>query len=87
MTPSRAGTRWVFALSALLLSLYALNIALGIAAVKFGLDVWRLGDVGEFLLVLNCMIFFVVGLVADEERRARRLEEVVDVPIAKGGVQ
>ena len=52
-----------------LLTLYAFNIALGMLAVKAGLTTWRLGDVGEFLLVLSCMAFFVAGLVADEKRQ------------------
>ena len=46
------------------------NVALGMAAVKLGAAVWRLGDVGEFLLVLSCMAFFVAGLIADEEESA-----------------
>jgi hypothetical protein len=88
----RPGTRWVFVMSAVLVALYALNIALGMAAVKLGFAVWRLGDVGEFLLVLACMGFFVAGLVADEDRRAARPEEaageeVDDSHRTEGGMQ
>jgi heme A synthase len=83
----RRRTRWVFAISAALFALYALNIALGMAAVKLGFKVWRLGDVGEFLLVLTCMTFFVAGLVADEEQRAGRPEEAGDPHTTEGGEQ
>jgi hypothetical protein len=51
--------------------------------VKLGVAVWRLGDVGEFLLVLGCMTFFVAGLVADEERRAARREGAGDPHITE----
>jgi hypothetical protein len=66
----RSMGRWLFGVAAGLLFLYALNVALGMLAVKAGLPTWRLGDVGEFLLVLSCMAFFVAGLVVDEEHRA-----------------
>jgi hypothetical protein len=61
-------TRWLFGIAALLLLLYALNIAAGMLVVKTHATIWRLNDVGEFVLVLSCMAFFVAGLVADEER-------------------
>ena len=83
----RSGTRWAFAISAVLFALYALNVALGMVAVKLGLGVWRLGDVGEFLLVLACMTFFVTGLVNDEDRGAQRREEAGNSPITGGGEQ
>lgn len=35
--------------------------------IKLGVIVWRLGDVGEFLLVLAAMVFFVSGLLAIED--------------------
>jgi hypothetical protein len=68
--PASRSKRSVFAIAALLLVAYAANVALGMAAVKLGAAVWRLGDVGEFLLVLSCMAFFVAGLIADEEESA-----------------
>lgn len=62
--------RRLFAVAAVLLLLYALNIVLGMLAVKAGLGRSRLGDVGEFLLVLACMAFFVAGLIVGEEEKA-----------------
>jgi hypothetical protein len=79
-------TRWLFGTAALLLILYALNVALRIAAVKFGVALWRLGDVGEFLLVLWCMAFFVAGLIAAEERHAAPEGEAGDNHRTEGGV-
>lgn len=58
--------RWLFSAAALLLAVYAANIALRLAHIKFGADEWRLGDVGEFLVVLGCMVVFVTGLLALE---------------------
>ncbi|MEO8537550.1 MAG: hypothetical protein ABI533_08475 [Betaproteobacteria bacterium] len=58
--------RWLFSAAALLLAVYAANIALRLAHIKFGADEWRLGDVGEFLVVLGCMVLFVAGLLALE---------------------
>jgi hypothetical protein len=69
--PTRAGvaaTRWPYGIALALLALYALNVALGMLAVKGGIALWRLGDVSEFVLVLLCMAFFVAGLVAGEAR-------------------
>ena len=55
-----------FVISGLLLTLYVVNMAARIAHIKFGADVWSVGDVGEFLLVLLCMVFFVAGLLVLE---------------------
>ena len=48
--------------------MYAANVAAGMLVVKAGATIRRLDDVGEFVLVLACMAFFVAGLNADEER-------------------
>jgi len=61
--------RWL-ALAALTFVLYLVNMALRIAQIKFGVPTRSFGDVGEFLLVLLCMIFFVAGLLAIEARNA-----------------
>ena len=74
-TASTSPVRWLFGIAALLVLLYVGNIALGMLAAKTGAAVWRLNDVGEFLLVLSCMAFFVAGLVLDE----------VDTNATKGG--
>ena len=61
--------RLVFVLAAIGLSLYMLNIAAGMAAVKLGWKLTRLNDVWEFLIVLVSMVFFVAGLLAIEGER------------------
>lgn len=61
--------RLFFVLAAIGLSLYILNIATGMAAVKLGWKLVRLNDVWEFLIVLVSMIFFVAGLLAVEGER------------------
>ena len=55
-----------FAIAGLLLALFAANMAARIAQVQFAATVWSVGDVGEFLLVLLCMVFFVAGLLTLE---------------------
>jgi hypothetical protein len=83
---TKATPRWLFGIAATLLVLYAMNIVLRIAAVKFGADTWRVGDVGEFLLVLAGMVFFVAGLIADEERLAIPARAEGDSNPTQGGV-
>ena len=61
--------RWFFVLAAIGLSLYILNIAAGMAAIKLGWKLARLNDVWEFLIVLVTMVFFVAGLLALETER------------------
>ncbi|MEO5764334.1 MAG: hypothetical protein ABIR52_03415 [Casimicrobiaceae bacterium] len=73
-----AGARWLFGVAIALFALYVVNIALGMLAVKGGVSTWRLGDVGEFVLVLSCMGFFVAGLVTDERPAPQKAEEAVD---------
>ncbi len=77
--------RWLFGVAAGLIVLYALNVGLRIAAVKFGAAPWRLGDVGEFLLVLFAMAIFVAGLIADEERHAAPMQADGDSHPTEGG--
>ena len=48
----------MFVLAAIGLSLYMLNIAAGMAAVKLGWKLTRLNDVWEFLIVLVSMVLF-----------------------------
>jgi hypothetical protein len=74
----------MFGIALLLLALYILNVALGMLAVKAGMTTWRFGDVGEFLLVLSCMAFFVAGLAADE---MRQVDGAGGSKTTKGGVQ
>ena len=79
--------RWMFAIASVLVLLYALNIALGMLAVKFGYATRRLGDVGEFVLVLSCMAFFVAGLIADEPEPATDTHEEGTSNPLQGGEQ
>ncbi len=80
-------SRWLFGLAGGLIVLYALNVGLRIAAIKFGATPWRVGDVGEFLLVLAGMVFFVAGLITDEERRAAPTVVEVESNPKPGGVR
>lgn len=57
------GQPW-FGIAALLLLGYAYNVAARIAQVKFALPLWHVGDVGECVLVLLSMSFFVAGVLA-----------------------
>lgn len=66
-TDRRSARPW-FVLAALFTGLFALNIALRMLHVKLGIALWRVGDVGEFLLVLIAMAFFVAGLLLIEEK-------------------
>ncbi|MEP7064111.1 MAG: hypothetical protein ABI881_17105 [Betaproteobacteria bacterium] len=60
--------RVAFTAASVLLLLYAANVALRIAQIKFGAATWSIGDVGEFLLVLAGMVCFVAGLLILEAR-------------------
>jgi hypothetical protein len=62
-----SGRPW-FILASLLTAAFGLNVALRMLEVKRGMSVWNVGDVGEFLLVLLAMVFFVFGLLCIEER-------------------
>lgn len=73
-----------FLIAGLLLTLYVVNMAARIAHIKFGADAWSVGDVGEFLLVLLSMVFFVAGLLALED--ADSPVDVMTKP-TQGGVQ
>ncbi len=59
--------RWQFVFASLFASAFALNVALRMLFIKAKIDIWRLGDVGEFVLVLAAMAFFVSGVLAIEE--------------------
>ena len=46
---------------------YAANVLLGKAAMALKWNVqWRLSDIAEFLVVVACVAFFVIGLLARE---------------------
>ncbi|TSA15204.1 MAG: hypothetical protein D4R74_06800 [Betaproteobacteria bacterium] len=69
MTDNRNGARKWFMLAGLFTGLFFVNVALRMLFIKLGIAIWRLGDVGEFLLVLAAMVFFVSGLLSIEEKR------------------
>ena len=78
--------RWApFAIAGVLLALFAANMAARIAQIKFAADVWSVGDVGEFLLVLLCMVFFVAGLLTLETDSADSPADVIKP--TQGGTQ
>ena len=58
---------WQFALAGLFVAAFAINVTLRILFIKHNITIWRFGDVGEFLLVLVAMAFFVSGLLVSEE--------------------
>ncbi len=80
-------TRWLFGIALCMITLYALNIALGMLEVKAGVAIWHLSDVGEFLLVLSCMAFFVAGLIADEKPLETSPDREGEPNATKGGAR
>ena len=62
----RRGRIWLV-LAAVFTGLFVLNVAMRMLFIKQGIALWRLNDVGEFLLVLVAMAFFVLGLLTAEE--------------------
>jgi hypothetical protein len=63
---SRALARLNYRLAGLALAVYVADVLLGKAGVVFKfVPPFRLGEVGEFLVVLVAMVFFVTGLLAE----------------------
>jgi hypothetical protein len=63
MTANRA-TRWWYRLSMGLIGFYGIYVVLGKVGQKAGFELpVRLGDVGEFVVVLAGMAAFVAGLL------------------------
>jgi len=64
-----AATRVCFRVAATLLILYVIDVLVGKAAVLLQFSVpWRLGNIGEFVVVLAAVIFFVAGVLVIEAR-------------------
>lgn len=61
------GRLWLV-LAGVFTGLFMLNVAARMLFIKQGVALWRLNDVGEFLLVLVAMAFFVIGILAAEEQ-------------------
>jgi hypothetical protein len=65
--PVPRAARRAYGVSALLLAIYALDVLAGKAASLAGIHLeWRLGDFGEFLVVLAMCVTFVAGLMLSE---------------------
>ena len=61
--------RVCFRVAATLLILYVVDVLVGKAAVLLQFSVpWRLGNIGEFVVVLAAVIFFVAGVLVIEAR-------------------
>ena len=62
------GDRLAFFVFVVTLSLYFLNIIMGKASIQWGWDVFYLGSISEFLLLLATSISFVVLAVHREAK-------------------
>lgn len=60
------GRLWLV-LAAIFMGVFVLNVASRMLFIKQGIALWRLNDVGEFLVVLVAMAFFVLGILAAEK--------------------
>ena len=58
--------RLAYALAALLLSAYGINVLIGKGSAAFGWQLPHAGDIAEFLTVFAAMILFVTGLLRSE---------------------
>ena len=65
--PAPRAARRAYAFSVLLLAIYALDVLAGKTAALADIHLeWRLGDFGEFLVVLAMCVAFVAGLMLSE---------------------
>jgi len=58
--------RLAYALAALLLAAYGVNVLLGKGIAVFGWPLPHASDLAEFLTVLAAMVLFVTGLMRNE---------------------
>jgi hypothetical protein len=66
--PAPRAARRAYAISVGLLAIYALDVLAGKAAALADIHLeWRLGDFGEFLVVLAMCMAFVAGLMLSED--------------------
>jgi len=63
---SRNPGRVAYALAALLLSAYGINVLIGKGSAAFGWQLPHAGDIAEFLTVFAAMVLFVTGLIRNE---------------------
>jgi hypothetical protein len=65
--PTPRSARGAYAVSLVLFVVYVVDVLAGKAASLAGIvPPWRLGDVGEFLVVLAMAVTFVAGLILSE---------------------
>jgi hypothetical protein len=65
--PAPRAARRAYAFSVVMLAIYALDVLAGKAASLANIHLeWRLGDFGEFLVVLAMSVAFVAGLMLSE---------------------
>ena len=66
--PAPRAARRAYAVSLLLFIVYTIDVLAGKAASLAGSRLeWRLGDLGEFLVVLAMAVAFVAGLMLSED--------------------
>lgn len=64
MMDANRASRWWYRVAMALIGFYCIYVVLGKVGQKSGFDLpFRLGDVGEFLVVLAGMAAFVAGLL------------------------
>jgi hypothetical protein len=81
MTDSHSRGQWPFMLAGLFAALFCVNVALRILFIKYHVAIWRLGDVGEMLLVLVAMALFVSGVLSIEETTESSAAPINDNPL------
>jgi hypothetical protein len=69
---SSLGERLALVIFVVSSSLYLLNILIGKASVHWGLDVFKLGNIGEFLLLLAASVSFIVAALHREAAEERK---------------
>ena len=74
--PTPLPARRAYAVSLVLFVVYVVNVLAGKAASLAGIVLpWRLGDVGEFLVVLAMAVVFVAGLMLSEDASGTETHE------------
>jgi len=55
-------------------SLYILNILIGKASVYWGLDIFHLGNIGEFLLLFAASVSVIVAALKRQQKRRKPMK-------------
>lgn len=72
---ARKSGRLTFRLSLLAFAAYIFNVLVGKAGIAYGWKVWRLDNVGEFLLLLLASTLLTVAAMQREEKAGPNLNE------------